>query len=111
MDNIKLQESLKLNLGWFENSGVMDPADGSWGVAERIVLKKDNGVLEKIFKSFPSYLEYEDYAVIEHRRPDCNFESALMFLLANGESNIVARSRSFALLPFLTSSTSASRSS
>ena len=83
MDRIKLQESLKLNLSWFENSGVMDPADGSWGVAERIVLKKDNGALEKTLKSFPAHLEYADYAILEHRRPDCNFEAALMFLLAS----------------------------
>jgi len=33
-----LKESLKLNLDWFEKSGVMDPADGSWGVAERVLL-------------------------------------------------------------------------
>lgn len=82
MNTIALRNSLKQNLDWFEKSGVMDPADGSWGVAERIVLKKENGALEKTLKSFPAHLEYESYAILEHRRPDCNFEAALMYVTA-----------------------------
>ena len=79
----KLKESLKLNIGWFEKSGVMDPADGSWGVAERVFLTTKNEALEKAFTAFPAYADYGKYAILEHRRPDCNFETALMFLLAS----------------------------
>lgn len=79
----KLKESIKLNIQWFENSGIMDPADGSWGVGERIVLTKNNEALEKTYKSFPAYVEHDEFSVIEHRRPDCCFETALMYLLAH----------------------------
>ena len=82
IDGRKLKESLKLNIGWFEQSGVMEPDDGSWGVAERILLTENNDSLEKAFTAFPAYTNYGKYAVMEHRRPDCNFETALMFLLA-----------------------------
>ncbi len=91
-----LKKSLISSIAWFENSGVMDPADGSWGVGERVVLTGNNDALEKIFTSFPVYSEYGDYAVIEQRRPDCNFETALMFLLASdvlGETKYVVTAR------------------
>ena len=83
IDGRKLKESLKLNIGWFENSGIMEPLDGSWGVGERVVLCENNDALEKTFTSFPAYVKYGKYAVMEHRRPDCNFETALMFLFAS----------------------------
>lgn len=79
----KLRESLGLNIGWFENSGIMEPQDGSWGVGERVVLTGNNDAIEKTFTSFPAYVNYGKYAVMEHRRPDCNFEAALMYLFAS----------------------------
>ncbi|MEN6356289.1 MAG: hypothetical protein ABFD83_04305 [Armatimonadota bacterium] len=84
MDEIRQIEadSLKRNLKWFKESGIMDPADGSWGLAERIALTEDNSAIEAIKKAFTAYSDFDGYSVIEHRRPDCNFEAALMFLLA-----------------------------
>jgi hypothetical protein len=79
----KLERSLKLNIRWFEKSGVMEPPDGFWGVAERVLLTSGNGALEKTYKSFPAHTIYGDYSISEHRRPDCCFETALMFLLAS----------------------------
>ena len=78
-----LARSLEASLGWFERSGVMSPADGSWGVGERIVMTEGNTALEKTLRSFPAYVRREGHVVMEHRRPDCNFEAALMFLLAS----------------------------
>lgn len=75
-------DALKRNLKWFTDSGVMDPADGSWGAAERIALTQNNSALVKMKEKFPAYTDHGDYIVIEHRRPDCNFEAALMFLLS-----------------------------
>ncbi len=60
----------------------MNPPDGTWGVAERLVLPDDNEALEQIYNSFPAFSSYDTHTVIEHRRPDCNFETALMFWLA-----------------------------
>ena len=77
-----LEQSLFQNLKWFENSGIMDPADGTWGVAERIVITGNNDSIDKIYDTFPSFVSYNEYSIIEHRRPDCNFEVALLFLLA-----------------------------
>jgi hypothetical protein len=82
MDTKKLERSLRLNLKWFEKSGVMDPPDGSWGVGERVLLTKDNEALEKTYQSFPANTRHVDYSISEHRRPDCCFETALMYLLA-----------------------------
>ena len=82
IDKSRIEESLRLNLGWFENSGVMDPADGRWGVGERVVLSANNKALEQIYREFSSYTEYDGYSVLEHRRPDCNFQVALLYWLA-----------------------------
>ncbi len=84
---MKIQKSsveitLQRNLHWFINSGIMDPADGSWGVAERVVQIANNDAIEKIREVFPVLSDYGDYGILEHRRPDCNFETALLFLLA-----------------------------
>ena len=82
LDKQKIANSLRSNLDWFENSGVMDPVDGSWGVGERIVLTKGNQALEKIYQKFPAYIEFDDYSIIQHRRGDCNFQVALLYWLA-----------------------------
>lgn len=78
-----LKQALRKNLEWFTNSGVMLPPDGSWGVAERVAITRGNGSIGKMFSAFPAYMIHDGYAIIEQRRPDCNFETALMFLLAN----------------------------
>jgi hypothetical protein len=77
-----LRKAFKENIEWFMNSGVMSPNDGSWGVAERIAVTDGNEAIDKMFKSFPAYIVHDGYAVIEQRRPDCNFEAALMFFTA-----------------------------
>ncbi len=88
MDNISqmnkqiLTDALLANLNWFENSGIMVPDSGMWGVAERVALKGNNS-MEKIYSSFPAWTEFDSYSVIEQRRADCNFEAALLFLLAS----------------------------
>lgn len=76
------KESLLNNLNWFEKSGIMTPADGSGGVAERLVVTKNNQALEKIDSMFPLHSEKDGYWIMEHRRADCCFETALLFLLA-----------------------------
>jgi hypothetical protein len=78
----ELKDSLRANLRWFENSGIMVPGNGQWGVAERIVLQ-GNSSMEKIYKSFPAWTEFAEYSIIEPRRADCNFEAALLFLLSS----------------------------
>ena len=82
MTDQQLLDAVRRNLEWFCNSGVMDPPDGSWGVAERIAVTKDHTAIEKICRAFPAWNEFDGYCVIEPRRPDCNFETALLFLLA-----------------------------
>lgn len=82
MNQSSLTASLGHSINWFLQSGIMDPADGSWGVAERIVLPDGNEALERIYTTFPAYSAFERHTVIEHRRPDCNFQTALLFLLA-----------------------------
>jgi hypothetical protein len=61
----------------------MVPADGKWGVAERIAVTENNIALDKMYSSFPAWTEFDGYSVIEQRRADCNFETALLFLLAS----------------------------
>lgn len=82
MTKRELCEAVRRNLEWFRKSGVMDPADGSWGVAERLAISEGNAAFEKIVRSFPAWKEFDGYCVIEPRRPDCNFQTALLFLLA-----------------------------
>ncbi|MEI6425608.1 MAG: hypothetical protein WCP55_25570, partial [Lentisphaerota bacterium] len=82
MSKEELIEALLANLNWFENSGVMVPDNGLWGVAERISLKT-NTSMEKIYRSFPAWTVYDSCSIIEQRRADCNFEAALLFLLAS----------------------------
>ena len=82
MKKQELLQSLKRNIAWFENSGIMIPADGSWGVAERIFCVGDPELRKRVQESFGAFSEYGRYSVIEARRADCNFEAALMYLLA-----------------------------
>ena len=51
------RESLQKSLNWFETSGIMTPADGSGGVAERLVITENNQALEKINSMFPLHTE------------------------------------------------------
>lgn len=82
IDQPTIEDALRANINWFLNSGIMNPADGLWGVAERIATTAGNNAIEKIQTSFPAWTEYEGYSVIEQRRADCNFETAMLFLLA-----------------------------
>jgi len=79
----EISKSLTENINWFINSGVMIPEDGKWGVAERIAVTENNSALDKMYSSFPAWTEFDGYSIIEQRRADCNFETALLFLLAS----------------------------
>ncbi len=76
-----IQPALEANFRWFERSGIMDPPDCSWGVAERILLTRNNTALSKTLQEFPARRNFGDYLAIEHRRPDCNFQTALAYAL------------------------------
>ena len=82
VDRAACSAALAANIDWFRRSGVMDPPDGSWGVAERIVLTDGNSAAERITRSFPAWTPHEDHIVVEQRRSDCNFQTAWMLLLA-----------------------------
>ncbi len=60
----------------------MSPADGSWGAAERVVLTRQNSALDEIRRTFQACVEHPGYMIVEQRRSDCNFQIALLFLLA-----------------------------
>ena len=77
-----MTNALKKNLNWFLNSGIMVPESGIWGVAERIAVCDGNEALEEMRKSFPAWMQYDGYCVLEQRRADCNFQTAFLFLLA-----------------------------
>ena len=81
MKNDTLSQALRRNGEWFLQSGVMNPSDGRWGVAERILLTKGNSASGQAVQNFPSWTCFEDGCVMEQRRPDCNFETAYYFLL------------------------------
>lgn len=83
---MKTIESLKLNIDWFLNSGIMRPSGGEWGVAERIVTI-DNKALDMVLSAFPYYTEAPGGFILEHRRPDCNFETAWLFAAASEALN------------------------
>ncbi len=75
-------QSLQANIEWFLNSGIMRPPSGEWGVGERIVTR-DNQALGKVLSAFPYYTERPGGFVLEHRRPDCNFQTAWLFAAAS----------------------------
>lgn len=93
----QLEQAVIKNINWFLNSGIMRPNDGFWGVAERLVLLSDNDAKDKINEMFPCQTSLSsDVSVIEHRRPDCTMQVALMFDLAgeyfdNNDYKIIAR--------------------
>ena len=78
-----LKKSLQKNLCWFIESGVMIPKNGKWGVSERIITTVNNTAMEEIYQNFPAWTERDGYSIIEQRRADCNFQTALLFLLGN----------------------------
>ena len=75
--------SLHKSLAWFRNSGVMIPASGLWGVAERVVLGEGNEALDKTLSEFPAWSRVGGNYILEQRRADCNFECAYLFLLCS----------------------------
>ena len=78
-----IERALKRNLAWFRRSGIIDPADGRWGVAERIALTENNEALRKMCEHFPAWTDHNGYCIVEQRRADCNFQTAYLFLLAH----------------------------
>ena len=78
----RLLDAVLRNLNWFRSSGVMDPADGRWGVGERVVVMEGNAVADKITEAFYAWTPRDGYCVIEQRRADCNFQAAWLFLRA-----------------------------
>ena len=79
----RVKHAVCANLEWFRRSGVMDPADGSWGVGERVAVTGGNSAIEKMLSSFPAWSMKDGYCIIEQRRADCNFQTLLLFLLAS----------------------------
>jgi hypothetical protein len=58
----------------------MRPSDGFWGVGERLLLTEGNKALETTLKSFRWHSRLApDVIALEHRRSDCNFQTALLF--------------------------------
>ncbi len=79
----EIKRAVLANLAWFRHSGVMDPADGSWGVGERVAVTGGNSAIEEMLSSFPAWSMKDGYCIIEQRRADCNFQTLLLFLLAS----------------------------
>ncbi len=83
MDSDKQKIVLDNLLAWFRNSGIMMPENGFWGVAERLFVNGDDSMRSVVLDSFNSYTMYEGCDAVESRRPDCNFQTALLFLLSS----------------------------
>ncbi|MBR2363690.1 MAG: hypothetical protein IKA79_00685, partial [Lentisphaeria bacterium] len=77
----ELEKSLSMTWQWFRNSLVMSPADGSWGVGERVMLTEGNEAMDHIITSFPAWTPHKEFYIIEQRRADCNMQTAYLFLL------------------------------
>lgn len=97
MEKTQLKSVLEKNLNWFRNSSVMEPANGFWGVAERIYICEDRELRRRVFRSFNSFTEYDGWNVIESRRADCNMQLAYLFLLASEIDGNDAEKRSIAI--------------
>ncbi len=83
MNKTTCLSAVRRNLAWFQNSGVMRPSDGFWGVGERLALTAGNEAAEKMLREFPCFTRRSpELTVMEHRRADCNFETAFLFDLA-----------------------------
>lgn len=77
------EQALRRSIAWFEGSGVMRPADGFWGVGERIAVMQGNASADLINQVFPNQTSIgPGVVVLEQRRPDCNMQAALLFDLA-----------------------------
>ncbi|MBI3987004.1 MAG: hypothetical protein HY343_08800 [Lentisphaerae bacterium] len=71
------------NLNWFLKSGVMRPADGFWGVAERLLVVTGNEAIARVNEVFTVQTRLgPDCVVLEHRRADCVMEVAYLFDVA-----------------------------
>jgi len=74
---------IRRNIEWFQKSGVMRPADGFWGVGERICVVPSDETAGKICAAFPAQTPIAPGVVaLEHRRCDCCIQTAFMFDLA-----------------------------
>ncbi len=82
IENTMMNNVLTRSLNWFRFSGIMKPEDGFWGVAERLYLCGNPELRKQVFDTFNSFTEYNGWSVIESRRADCNFQTALLFLTA-----------------------------
>lgn len=81
MTQSKLKNALLANRNWFLNSGILDPVDGSHGVAERVLLFNNNNTAQESMTAFPAWKFFDGGCIIEQRRADCCFEVAYYFLL------------------------------
>ncbi len=80
MDSVNVVRS---SVEWFRNSGVMRPSDGFWGVGERLLLTEGNKAFERTLQSFRWHSKLGPGIIaLEHRRSDCNFQTAFLFDLA-----------------------------
>ncbi|MBO4647217.1 MAG: hypothetical protein J5806_03570 [Lentisphaeria bacterium] len=77
-----LRKSLEMTRKWFRESGVMIPENGMWGVAERVLLTRNNKTARKTLDAFPAWTphEKEGYCIIEQRRADCCMQTAFLCL-------------------------------
>ena len=83
LNGSRMKNALNKNIEWFLNSGLMKENDGSKGIAERVVLVEDNDAMERINAGFIYQRKIDHYIILEHVRPDCTFETALVFHLAS----------------------------
>lgn len=97
-------QAVSQNLTWFSKSGVMRPADGFWGVAERLACIEGNEAADRMLASFPCYSRVgEGVVAMEHRRPDCCLQTAWLFDLAADALNRPAlRQVTESLLDYMT---------
>ena len=77
----QLNLALLANRNWFLNSGILDPVDGSYGVAERVLLLENNKTAKDSMDAFPAWKFFDGGCVLEQRRADCCFQVAYYFLL------------------------------
>ncbi len=77
-----LRKSLEMTRQWFKESGVMTPANGQWGVAERILLIQNSQTVQRTLNEFPAWTPHvrDGYHILEQRRADCNLETAFLCL-------------------------------
>ncbi len=101
-------EVVKNSLRWFRESGVMRPGDGFWGVAERLLLTEGNPALKQTLQNFPYHSQVAPGLIaLEHRRADCNFQTALLFdLAAQALPDASAKETADMLIDFLFNRTS-----